>query len=420
MASRTSLPLVLALVLFVLATAVGAAAQPARSAQADLSTNKGIASYLRSKGLDPAGFVVQRGARNYAGPNCPGRGWSCTKGKKVVQVSHHGKNVAECGPGGTLTTSPNAVTCVVVQTSTGGRNEARCGLKKRDVTPIVLDCRIEQTSVDGDNRARIKQRSDQNKGADQRATLNVLVSQTTGTGDNKSDVEQSIDQSTRDQALASPAQNQEGRFTARIAQSSASGRNLSELAQRLEQSGKAKGDSSVLQRQFSDQVGDVDQTVGSVDVQSRSRSKWKRSKSFSISRATQTEDQRLRGPGQQVQLGPQFCCSTQTGGDSDRTDVRIRQESRQRASEDDAQQSSTSTGDCTTVGDCEVRQRLRNDEDSIKVRQTCSGSVGEPCSLHVVTSCETQSEPSYRHSHGSDACVTSSETPTAKKSKRRG
>ena len=316
MSSRTSLPLVLALTLFVLATAVGAAAQPGRSAQADLTTSKGIAAYLRSKGIDPAGFVVQRGAHNYAGPNCPGRGWSCTKGKKVVQVSsRHGHNVAECGPGGTLTTAPNAITCVVVQNSTYGRNEARCGLKNRDTTPMVLDCRIEQTNTKGDNVARIKQQSDQDEGADQRATLNALVRQTTSGGDNRSDVKQLIDQSTHDVAMATPGQNQEGRFTAQVTQTSETGVNVSNLVQRLDQSGKARSDSSVAQRQFSDQLGNVDQTNGAAEptTQSTSRSKWKhKRKSFSISRADQFETQRLRGPGPQTQIGPQFCCSTQT------------------------------------------------------------------------------------------------------------
>jgi hypothetical protein len=425
LSSRTSLPLVLALTLFVLATAVGAAAQPGGSAQADLSTNKGIAAYLRSKGIDPAGFVVQRGARNYVGPNCPGRGWSCTKGRKVVQVSsRHGHNVAECGPGGTLTTSPNAITCVVVQSSTDGRNKASCGLKNRDATPIVLDCRIEQTNDKGDNVARVKQRSDQNKGADQRATLSALVRQTTSSGDNRSDLKQLIDQSTRDIAMATPGQNQEGRFTAQVTQTSETGVNVSSLVQRLDQSGKAKSDSNVAQRQFSDQHGDVDQTNGEAaptSTQSTPRSKWKhKRKSFSISRADQLETQRLRGPGPQTQIGPQFCCATQAGGDSDRTDVRIRQESRQTASQDDAVQSSASTGDCTTVGDCAVRQRLRDDEDSIKVRQSCSGSENEPCTLHVVTTCETQADPYKRSSykHKPKVCQTNAETPSVKKHRR--
>jgi hypothetical protein len=425
MSSRTSLPLVLVLALFVLGTAVGAAAQPGRSAQADLSTSKGIAAYLRSKGIDPAGFVVQRGARNYAGPNCPGRGWSCTKDRKVVQVSsRHGHNVAECGPGGTLTTAPSAITCVVVQSSTYGRNDARCGLKSRDATPIVLDCRIEQTNQKGDNVARVKQRSDQNEGADQRATLNALVRQTTSSGDNRSDLKQLIEQSTHDVAMATPAQNQEGRFTAQVTQTSETGVNTSELLQRLDQSGKAK---TGAQRQFSDQHGDVDQTNGEAEpsTQSTSRSKWKhKRKSFSISRADQFEAQRLRGPGPQTQIGPQFCCATQTGGDSDRTDVRIRQESRQTASQDDAVQTSASTGECTTVGDCAVRQRLRDDEDSIKVRQNCSGSENEPCTLNVVTTCETQADPykrsSSRHKHENkpEVCVTSSDTPSVTKRRR--
>jgi hypothetical protein len=418
MSSRTSLPLVLVFASFLLATAVGAAAQPARSAQADLSTSNGVAAYLRSQGIDPTGFVVQRGARNYAGPNCPGRRWTCTKRKKVVQLGH-GKNLADCGPGGTLTVSPNAISCVVVQSSTGGKNDARCSLNGGDATPIVLDCRIEQTNVNGDNIARVKQRSDQDEGADQRATLNTFVKQTNGAGDNRSDVKQTIDQSSHEIVMANPAQNQEGRFSAQIAQTSATGGNVSELAQRLDQSGKARGGSNIVQRQFGNQSGDVDQTNGETpDIQSRSG--WKRkSKSFSVARADQSERQRLKGPGQQTQIGPQFCCATQLGGDSDRTDVRIRQESRQTASQDDADQTSTSTGTCTTVGDCGIRQRLSDDEDSIKVRETCSGSAGEPCSLEIVTTCQSRSDGHYGYSHNKPkpkkACVTGEEGPSVTK-----
>ena len=30
------------------------------------------------------GFVVQRGRSNYAGPNCPGRNWTCTTARQVI------------------------------------------------------------------------------------------------------------------------------------------------------------------------------------------------------------------------------------------------------------------------------------------------------------------------------------------------
>jgi hypothetical protein len=427
MSSRTSLPLLLALAVLLLANAVGAAAHPTGTTKADLSTNNGVAAYLKSKGFDPAGFVIQRGSLNYAGTHCPGRSWNCTKRKKVVQLGagNHGKNVADCEPNGTMTKTANSgattVTCVVVQSATSGKNDARCSLGAREKASVVLDCRIEQTNVNGDNVARVKQRSNQDDGANQRATLNSLVRQTNGAGDNRSDVKQTIDQSSHDVAMVSvPTQNQEGRFSGRVEQSSETGSNVSNLAQKLHQSGKASGGSNIVQRQFGDHFGDVDQTNGSVeDANARSKSKSKaKSKSFSRSQAHQSEHQRLKGPGEQIQIGPQFCCSTQLGGDDKHTQVQIRQDSKQTASQDDAEQSISLTGKCTTVGDCGIRHSARNDEDSIKVRERCSGTAEAPCTLFVQTTCGAQPYESLRYLHNSPVCVSGDETPSTTKRRR--
>jgi hypothetical protein len=401
--SRGTLLLLLGLTALVFASSVGAAARSVSTIHAaDLSTSEGVAAYLTSKGMSAKGFVVQRGQLNYAGPKCPGREWNCTKKTKVVQISsgRHGKNRLECGPGGTLTDTTTAgtrtITCVVIQTATSGKNHARCALDARGSSPVVLECRIEQTNVNGDNKARVKQRVVQRDGADQRATLNALVLQRNGSGDNRSDVDQTIDQTTDDLQLAtSPAQNQEGRFSARIAQSTLTGSNDSHLDQDLDQRGKASGSSSIVQRQFGNHFGDVDQTIGEVgDGLAFSGHKPKsksNSKSFSRSRAHQSERQRLRGPGQQIQIGPLFCCSTQLGGDQDKTRVRIRQDSKQTASQSNAQQSQTITGECTTVGRCGIRQLARNDEDSIRVRERCTAPEGGTCSLVVPTTCTSAS-----------------------------
>jgi hypothetical protein len=418
--SRRTLLLLLGLTALVFASLVGAA-RPASATQVDLSTNEGVAAYLSAKGMSAKGFVVQRGQLNYAGPKCPGRGWNCTKKTKVVQISsgRHGRNRLECGPDGTLTDTATAgtrtITCIVIQTATSGKNHARCALDSRGASPVVLECRIEQANVNGDNKARVKQRAVQRDGADQRATLNALVTQRNGSGDNQSDIDQTIDQTTNDVQLAtSPAQNQEGRFSARIAQSSETGSNDSHLNQDLDQRGRASGSSSIVQRQFGNHFGEVDQTIGDVGSRGLALSNHKpksksKSKSFSRSRAHQSERQRLKGPGQQIQIGPLFCCSTQLGGDQDKTRVRIRQDSTQAASQGTAQQSQSITGECTTVGDCGIRQRARNDEDSIRVRERCTAPEGGTCSLFVPTSCNSES-----------GCSTGDEEETtAKKGRRR-
>jgi hypothetical protein len=400
--SQRTLLLLLGLTALVFASSVGAAARPVGATQADLSTNEGVAAYLSSKGMSTKGFVVQRGQLNYAGPKCPGRQWTCTKKTKVVQISsgRHGRNRLDCGPGGTLTDTTTAgtrtITCIVIQTATSGTNHARCALDSRGASPVVLDCRIEQANVNGDNKARVKQRAVQREGANQLATLNALVMQRNGSGDNNSDIDQAIDQKTDDLQLAtSPAQNQEGRFSARIAQSSVTGSNDSHLDQDLDQRGKARGSSSIVQRQFGNHFGEVDQTIGAgsggLAFSKHKPKSESKSRSFSRSRAHQSERQRLKGPGQQIQIGPLFCCSTQVGGDQDKTRVRIRQDSKQTASQANAQQSQSITGECTTVGDCGIRQLARNDEDSIRVRERCTAPEGGTCSLFVPTSCSSES-----------------------------
>jgi hypothetical protein len=392
--------LLLGLAALVLASSVGAVARPVGTSQADLSTNEGVAAYLSSRGLNAKGFVVQRGRLNYAGPKCPGRKWKCTKNTKVVQVASgkHGRNQVDCD--GSLTQTTNAVTCIVVQNATSGKNKARCSLAARDVSPVVLTCQITQTNTDGDNIAHVRERVAQRDDASQLATLNGQVTQTNGTGDNDSNVNQRINQRSDEVAMASaPTQNQEGRFSGRIAQTSDSGSNDSRLIQNLDQSGKASGGTNIVQRQFNDAVGDVDQTIGDVSEPSatgNSKSKHKKSrkskksKSFSTSFARQTEHQRLKGPGQQIQIGPLACCSTQLGGDQDRTQARIRQRSHQEASQATAQQTISLEGTCTTVGDCGIRHRAQNNKDSIRVLQRCVAPEGGTCSLFVPTTCGSE------------------------------
>ena len=65
----------------------GAARTPAKLA-INLSTKAAVKQYLRSIHVNPRGVVIQRGLRNYAGPSCPGAGWTCTStSNPVVQVA---------------------------------------------------------------------------------------------------------------------------------------------------------------------------------------------------------------------------------------------------------------------------------------------------------------------------------------------
>ena len=124
------LALFLGLVLVGGATA-GSGAQA--SPLAMLSHAGSEAQYLSSIGVNPTGFVIQRGHRNYAGPKCPGKGWTCTKAHRVLQfATAGGVNSVVCaasGGGGSVGSSSStssAETCTIVQVSTSGGNNATC------------------------------------------------------------------------------------------------------------------------------------------------------------------------------------------------------------------------------------------------------------------------------------------------------
>src|SRR5437879_1191084 len=117
------------------------------TAKIDLLTRAGVTQYLVSHGIDPAGIVIQRGARNYAGPNCPGKGWTCSHAARVVQISSDADNRFQCTPSsGGLVAAPD--TCTIVQISAGGRNDARC--YERSAQPVVTQsCTITQQNTTG-------------------------------------------------------------------------------------------------------------------------------------------------------------------------------------------------------------------------------------------------------------------------------
>jgi hypothetical protein len=110
---------------------------------ANLSTQAGAARYLRAIGVDPRGLVIQRGARNYAGSNCPGAGWACAStAHAVVQIARAGgKNRFACG----------AVHCAVVQVALARAvtNTAKC-IK---TTGLGQSCSINQSNASADNQA---------------------------------------------------------------------------------------------------------------------------------------------------------------------------------------------------------------------------------------------------------------------------
>ena len=143
-----------------------ATAKVQREASIDVSTRASVVRYLRAISVNPRGVVIQRGARNYAGSDCPGKGWSCTStAHPVVQVaSTGGRNSFTCS------TAACAVVQVSVSASAGlaglPTNTARCvktgALTWQQISDIANGraparlnqrCSITQSSSDGSNLA---------------------------------------------------------------------------------------------------------------------------------------------------------------------------------------------------------------------------------------------------------------------------
>jgi uncharacterized repeat protein (TIGR01451 family) len=113
--------------------------------------------------------VTQHGKRNYAGPNCPGKGWNCTTSTRVLQAAPSGgQNVAECT--GSTVMNP----CMITQ-NTGGSNTARC-TQKSTALSIGESCKITQSGTS--NIAYVTQTISQADGSTQYGTQAAEVTQT--------------------------------------------------------------------------------------------------------------------------------------------------------------------------------------------------------------------------------------------------
>jgi hypothetical protein len=165
-----------------------AAGRAALLKAANLRTRAGAARYLRAIGLNSHHFVIQRGIRNYAGANCPGKGWSCTStAHPVVQIaSAGGSNTFQCA----------TASCAVVQVSAaliapppGGTNKATC-IK---TTGLNQSCSISQTSSTANNRAIVYEKTAKMSGLTQTASATAQITQkATSSGANTACVYQDI------------------------------------------------------------------------------------------------------------------------------------------------------------------------------------------------------------------------------------
>jgi hypothetical protein len=346
-----------------LATA-GASARPTAGVRVDVSSATAAKSYLRSIGVNPASIVIQRGLRNYAGPNCPGRGWTCSTATRVIQVARDGgQNSFEC-EAGAGTAGGARSTCVITQANAAG-NTARCSIRSTDDASVAQSCTITQTSGSGDNRAFVEMVVRQGEGASQSATQAARVTQTSETGKNDLHTIQKVDQDAKRHG-GTVEQQQEAALSLVVDQTSGSGNQLVQMHQSLDQDAKAMG--AVLggsQSQLGDLFGDIDQTsTGRSQIHAR-----------------QDEDQREQAPKgaavAQSQIGPATCCTRQVGNANNRFD--INQSASQSASEQSAFQSEVINGSCISSGLCDVDQSARNNVD--RERNSCRAPV---CFIFIV------------------------------------
>jgi hypothetical protein len=156
-----------------------------------------VERYLRSLGIDPRGVVIQRGSKNYAGPNCPGPQWNCTTATKVVQLSpgrtgngaDDDENRFVCrkqrGTGGVITKdeTPPEQSCFILQPG-GSSNSATCDIRTFGSTgTIEQTCFITQGGASNNAVARLFARMG-SSGGDQNVRQRIEIKQTGGSAGN--------------------------------------------------------------------------------------------------------------------------------------------------------------------------------------------------------------------------------------------
>jgi hypothetical protein len=228
-----------------------------KATKIDVSTRSAVINYLRSIHVNPRGVVIQRGARNYAGPNCPGKRWTCTGSHRVVQIAtHRGKNSFRC----------SVARCVVVQLTKSAlaTNTAMCVR----TTGITQACSITQSSTGDSNDAVVYMDATKLTGLTQSASQTAQITQTAGAGVNRACVFQrtTVEGSTVAKRGMPVSVNLNAHQTISIKQDSASGGNVVQnasssscasgpLQQEQTIRSKASGTASITQNQNTTDAG---------------------------------------------------------------------------------------------------------------------------------------------------------------------
>jgi len=415
------LPALLACAATTAASMILVGAGAAAASGPDLSSPQSADAYLVSIGVNPASVEHQSGQLNYAGPKCPGKGWTCTTNTRVVQLAAAGgQNRVDC-TGETFT--EGGQTCVVVQN--GDDNNARC-VERSSAATQAQSCTITQTGLR--NEALIDQSVDQNDGSTQTATQDATLTQTSSGSINRGTIRQSAKQSTKtgdaqtqnaDQSVKSvqtgsgsaanqlnvdQSQNQDAKggtsqqqnassptladcapgtpvFSAHVCsnatQSSNAGDNDLHLSQKVDEHADTGAVANQQQGNFG---GGVDARIHQDTVSGKQRND-----------ANQDKRQHAKAAdgSNQTQVDPMFCCGagSQVGGSNSKES--IDQASTQDASSADAFQESSLIGESLTPdGTCDVKQHGRDNADSTTNSVTLS-----PCPFVILaTECTSGGE----------------------------
>jgi hypothetical protein len=324
---------VLAASAILIATA-GAAQGPQKvHRQFHFTTTAAVLKYLKAHGVSTRGIVIQRSRHNYAGPKCPGKRWSCTKSKRVIQFStSDSSNIFSCSPsyavvppsvGAPTPGSSPPDNCVIVQVSVNGTNNAKC-VETTSAPGSDLNCQVWQENVNGANIATTVQLITQRIGQTQQGSEHSNVHQQNVSGSNTASVLQTIWQNSFT-SNAVVNQGQTANMDNSIKQTGGISTQLSTMSQLVIQvasAGKSRDEDdghdsheaapiapfsttpfSGSQSQFGDGRADVDQQSTGV------------SRSFNFQNMFQKE----RAPNgvSQDQEGPFRCCSLQRSNTND-------------------------------------------------------------------------------------------------------
>lgn len=370
-------------------------------------TNAQVLAYLQAHGTDSSNAIIQRGLHNYAGPNCPGSGWTCTKRMSdVVQLgpanSTNTTNVATCIQGA----------CSITQTNTSANNVAFC-LQYGGGPNASQTCNITQTNNTGDNRATVLMVLQQFLSPTEQASQTATVTQTNNSGNNTANVGQQIQQIILGLGSLVATQDQEGTSQAVVTQNSTNGNNtfngaqeqnqredyngpIATVSQNQDVNGAAgynemvtlsqntpppssPGQNNSTLTQLIQQNQDIDNNnaaPGSTQVQGNNNGGLDGSTNqFSVGIASENVHQnelQVQEPENnpnisQTQFGPMRCCSEQINNAGNT--FQINQQSTQQASAN-ATQTEDVEGKCQTSGTCTVTQQVT--ENGVTTTNTCT------------------------------------------------